>query len=87
MLTCTDVEQQWGGLKERTMSKFDPVPLKDFCHISTQKPPYKREIKEVTAEMGCQFLSMFLEGIYKCVSADKLTSSSFQFLLELMLKF
>ncbi|KAK3927632.1 Poly(ADP-ribose) glycohydrolase 1 [Frankliniella fusca] len=62
-LTCTDVTQKWGAIQESTrtvLTKFEPIPLKDFCHISSQQPPYKRPVREVTKELESEFRSMFL---------------------------
>ncbi|KAK3919964.1 Aspartate--tRNA(Asp/Asn) ligase [Frankliniella fusca] len=59
VLTCTSVEQRWGGLQEETLKKFDAVPLQQFCHIKKPPPPYKRIILPVTREMEEEFRAMF----------------------------
>ncbi|KAK3931646.1 Sec-independent protein translocase protein TatC [Frankliniella fusca] len=59
-LSCTDLEQVWGTLKEQSMSKFQPSPLHEFCHVKKPALPYKRTIKEVSEEMSKAFRDMFL---------------------------
>ena len=63
-LSCTDVEQVWGTLKEKTMAKFEPSPLNEFCHVQKHPTPYKRPILEVTPDMEKRFRDMFLAGKY-----------------------
>lgn len=50
-LAYKDIEQAWGKLKDKTLSKFDFVPLRDFCHIKKQPEVYKRLVIEVIEEM------------------------------------
>lgn len=64
VLTCTDLEQRWGQLKERTLSQFEPALLVDFCCVSPYKSPYRREVKEVDDSMASRFRNMFLQGVY-----------------------
>jgi len=61
-LTCTDIKQVWGTLKEKTLSQYEPTPLKDFCHIGSQQTAYKRPILNPSPEMEAEFRAMYLAG-------------------------
>lgn len=61
-LTCTDLEQAWGGMKDAKLSQFEPVPLEKFCHLGKQQTPYRRMVLDVTQEMAEEFRALFLEG-------------------------
>jgi len=62
VLTSTDRTQAWGTLKENALKQFEPIPLKDFCHVSNQHQPYRRPNIEITQEMQEEFISMYLQG-------------------------
>ncbi|XP_034238938.1 uncharacterized protein LOC117643889 [Thrips palmi] len=51
VLTCTDTKQVWDKLKESTMSKFDPVPVSEFCCFPKTTPVYRRRVNKVTPDL------------------------------------
>lgn len=61
-LTCTDLEQRWGGIQKETMSQFEPIPISDFCHIGKPQTPYRRLVLDVTEEMSLLFRNRLMEG-------------------------
>ncbi|KAK3920156.1 Actin cytoskeleton-regulatory complex protein END3 [Frankliniella fusca] len=59
-LSCTDLEQVWGTLKEQSLAKFNPSPLHEFCHVKKPTTPYKRPIQQVTTDLEVKFRNMFV---------------------------
>ncbi|KAK3918305.1 tRNA dimethylallyltransferase [Frankliniella fusca] len=76
-LTCTDVQQIWGSISEKTLSRFAPVEMHEFCCMKKLPPVYKREIQDVTPELEEEFRSLFIEeqslALYnECSQEEKL---------------
>ena len=59
-LSCTDIKQQWGKIKQSTQEMYKPVPIKQFCRPIVKReavetnPAKKRKITDV--------LQILLEG-------------------------
>ena len=61
-LTCTDVEQVRGQLKEKSMSRYYPVPINNFCHVKKPPSPYQRSVLDVTIELEIEFRQAIIAG-------------------------
>lgn len=56
------MEQMWGTLKEKSLSRYNPIPINDFCHV--EKPPnvYRRKVFDLIPEMEEEFRRDMIAG-------------------------
>ncbi|XP_050064225.1 uncharacterized protein LOC126553080 isoform X1 [Aphis gossypii] len=66
-LSCTDLRQQWGKLKNTGIDLYKPIPVKEFCHVDCTTAVYKQVFPEsLPPDLQEEvFKSLLQAGFYK----------------------
>ncbi|XP_022164587.1 uncharacterized protein LOC111029753, partial [Myzus persicae] len=43
-LSCTDLRQQWGKMKNTGIHLYKPIPIREFCHVKCPTASYKQSL-------------------------------------------
>ncbi|KAK4887375.1 hypothetical protein RN001_003646 [Aquatica leii] len=58
-LSCTDMMQQWGKMKNDVKVTYEPQPITNFCHVDKK---IKVDVIEVAEDLRKQVLNLLLKG-------------------------